>query len=661
MPNTLYLRTARTKSMKPLITLFSSVLLILLLSTLTPVYSQNGATLDQDVDTVVAEISDESITLEDLVNYYERNNIEEDYSAEDLKEFLPFYVDYKLKLAYGRDQGLYTDPDIQQEFEQYSKQAAFSFWLENDIKADLEEEFIERSNYELKSSHLLIQLNQNATEQQVEEARQQLMEARQKFLDGDSTMEELNQQYSSSVQGRPAGGDLPWFSAGVTVKPFEDVLYSLDEGEISEPVRTQFGLHIIHLEERRERTPQRNASHIFFRGSRNDLSAEVLADSAYSVLQSGRPWDVVVEHFSQDGSSSDSGGNIGWVGYGTQYSLDFIEAVLSVDPVASFSEPIQTNYGYHIIRIDSVRSFENDQQRRDELLSRLEELPRYNPSRQQVLERLSEVGDFTSNTSTVESIQDFFTSADSSAIQSVSFPSDLAEQTLFTFNDEVYTASDFKEWLDETYVDRSTTEFADFWIETYKEHILDSQIIPMTMERFPEFERETEGFLDGLVVFQVSDNNIWNIETADSTDLENYYRQNRENYRFDQRYDYTLIASNSDSLLSSALDMAEQSVSADSISRTFNSIIAVRDSVTAPAEEITTALEATEMGETSDKFTYRNRDAYVIYHQLLDPRPMTFNEAFYRVGSDYQPIREENFMNELRSEYRVRIYPERIR
>ena len=641
--------------------LTSSALISLILLSSHSLVAQTTSSDSREMDAVVAEISDETITLGDLVRYYERNNVEDDYSTEDLKEFLPFYVDYKLKLAYGKDQGLYTDPNILQEFENYSKQAAFSFWLENEIKKEMADEYIQRSGFELKSSHVLIQVDPNSPSNRVNDAREQIEEARQKFIDGEMTMEELNQEYSSRVQGRPAGGDLPWLSAGVTVKPFEDALFSLEEGELSEPVRTQFGFHIIYLEDQRQRTPQRNASHIFFRGSRGDLSSELLADSAYTSLEQGRPWDEVVLQFSQDGSSANNGGTIGWVGYGTQYSADFIDAVLSVDPVASFSQPIQTNYGYHIFRIDSVRSYENDQQRKEELLSQLEELPRYQASREQVLKRLSDVGNFSSDSSSKESLKAFFNQADSIAVQNLSLPDELAERAVITFDNQTYTAGDFKQWLNNTHSDRSTAEFSDLWFEMYEEHLLDSRVIPMTSDRFPEFERETEGFLNGLVVFDVSNENIWNIETADSTELEQYYERNKSQYIYNERYDYTLLASRDDSVLTAALEMSRQPVSLDSISSTLNNLIITRDSLETPAEEILTALNATETGGTSDKFTYRNRDAYVIYHQLLEPRTMTFDEAFNRVGSDYQPIREENFMNDLRSEYRVRIYPERIR
>lgn len=643
---------------KPLFACFSILFLVLFSGTL---QAQSSSSSARNLDAVVAEIGEEDVTLGDLINYYERNNLNDSYSDEDLKEFLPFYVDYKLKLVYGRDQGLYSDPQILEEFENYSKQAAFSFWLENEIKKELADEFLERSNYELKSSHVLIQLDPNSSPERREEARQQIEEALEKFENGEMSMEELNQEYSSRVQRRPAGGELPWISAGITVKPFEDALYSLEPGEISDPVLTQFGYHIIYLEEKRERTPHRKVSHIFFRGSRNDQSPEELANSAIDALEEGRTWDEVVQEFSQDGSSVNSGGDIGWIGFGSQFSPDFINAVLTTDPIASFSQPLESNYGFHILRIDSVRTYSSDEQRRTELLQQLEELPRYNATRQQVLQRLSDEGDLTEIGETEQSIQEFFSQADTTVIHELDLPGSLMEKVLVEFNKQTYTTSDFKSWLDETHSDRKATDFSNLWLEMYTEYILDSQVIPMTQEYFPEFERETEGFLNGLVVFQVSDDNIWNIETADSSALQQYYESNMDQYRFGERYDYTLVASRDDSVLTEALQSALRGTAVDSIAASFENIIITRDSVATPADEILEAINNTDQGAASETFTYRNRDANIIYHQMLEPRTMTFDEAFHRVGSDYQPVREENFMNNLRSQYRVRTYPERIR
>jgi peptidyl-prolyl cis-trans isomerase SurA len=194
----------------------------------------------------------------------------------------------------------------------------------------------------------------------------------------------------------------------------------------------------------------------------------------------------------------------------------------------------------------------------------------------------------------------------------------------------------------------------------YREQILDDHVIEMTRDRFNDFESEIEGFLDGLVVFQVSDENIWNPESADTTALKTYYEEHKDQYRYEERYDYTLIASGSDSLLNEAIEHVESGENALELKDEMDGLLVLRDSVSAPSEDIRTALNELEPGELSAPLSYRNSQAVVRLHQLLPPRRMTFQEAINRVSSDYQPIREELFMSDLRERYGVQTFPERI-
>ncbi|NBC26035.1 MAG: hypothetical protein GVY08_04185, partial [Bacteroidetes bacterium] len=635
--------------MNRLFLLGTAIICTLIGSGCTSTSSTQSANSEQATEQVIATIGERTFTQTDLTRYYEKNNLEKNYTPGDLREFLPFYVNFQLKLMHGKQNGLYEDPEILDEYHSYAKQAAYSYWLQNDIKQQMLEEYAERSNYELNASHVLIRVEQNRPGGAGNnEAVATLEQAREEFLSGDSTMEELNQTYSTQIQGRPAGGDLPWITAGVTVKSFEDALFSLEPGEISEPVRTQFGYHLIHLEEKRERTPDRKTRHIFVRPNQQDPPSNQVIRDAYEALDEGRPWNDVVEEFTQDGSSADSGGDIGWIGYGRQFSADFIETVLAADTSKSYTEPLQTNYGYHIFRIDSVRSYRDDDQRIAELEEELKELPRFKADRQQVLERMTDVGELQVHDETADRLTEIFHAADTSAVQTVSLEDHRFTNPIISFNGQEYTAGDFKNWLDDTRANRKASRFSNSWIDMYREQILDDHLIEMTRDRFNDFDSEIEGFLDGLVVFQVSDENIWSPESADTTALKRYYEENRDQYRYEERYDYTLIASGSDSLLNEAIEHVEGGENALELKDEMDGLLVIRDSVSAPSEEIRTALNELEPGELSAPFSYRNSQAVVRLHQLLPPRRMTFQEAINRVSSDYQPIREELFMSDLR-------------
>lgn len=108
----------------------------------------------------------------------------------------------------------------------------------------------------VEARHILISVDGDASEEQVEQARERAQEVRQRLRDGES-FSELAEEYSDDVGSASQGGDLGRVRRGDMVEPFEDALFSLDEGEISEPVRTDFGFHIIQATtmERSEPTP----------------------------------------------------------------------------------------------------------------------------------------------------------------------------------------------------------------------------------------------------------------------------------------------------------------------------------------------------------------------------------------------------------------------
>ncbi|MDC0591431.1 peptidylprolyl isomerase [Balneolaceae bacterium] len=636
----------------------TSLFIILALSILTLYCSSAPNVLKKNKSvSVVGTVGSEIIEFNDLMQGYMSGGINQNPSAAELKDFLPIYLNYRAKLLAASEAGYFENKTILDEYAMYAKQAAYAYWLDREIKPTIFEQFKSRYNEELKSSHVLISLLPLAPPSDTLAAYNRIMEARELFLSGERTMAELNEEYSSTRNGQLMGGDLPWFSVGVTVGPFEDALYALEEGELSMPVRTQFGYHIIHLEERRERTPARNISHIFI-SRRGDI--EKMQD-LYEQLEQGTPWMNLVVEFSEDRASVSNEGNIGWVSYSSRYDQAFIDSVMNLDPSLPYSRPIESTYGVHIFRVDSVQTFKNEAAKDEFLTQELDKSSNFERSNEFVLNWLSEQYKLRVNTKLITNLTNSFTSADSLPVTQVLDVADgLSSDTLFAFQGGTVTAADFYDYLMETHSNKALNQVQSSWFSDYQEYFLDSELANFTLNVFPEFSEQTDSYHRGLVVYQINEDSVWSSVTIDSTLLMVRYLNNNTDYQFDTRYYYHLVSARYDSTLKKAEEFIVQGGHPDSLRANDFPVAVMSDSTGIFQGEPFTRLAEMEVGNISEYFTYNNRKAFFVLNDVLPARKMTFDEAFNRLLSDYQPIREENWLQRLRNKYQIQSYPEVI-
>jgi peptidyl-prolyl cis-trans isomerase SurA len=176
---------------------------------------------------------------------------------------------------------------------------------------------------------------------------------RKKALEGED-FATLAKAYSQDPSAND-GGDLGWFSRGTMVPAFEDAAFALQPGQISEVIQTQYGYHIIKCTGRKE--DKIRASHILIRvqPSDEDLRGKLaLADSIYDELQNGADFGQLARKYSNDETSADSSGELGW------YSADdllpaFKEAIQGLEP-GQVSRPVYSDYGYHIVKLEDRRA-----------------------------------------------------------------------------------------------------------------------------------------------------------------------------------------------------------------------------------------------------------------------------------------------------------------
>lgn len=604
---------------------------------------------------IVGSVGDQQVTYKELTSNFGAGSESSKYTLEELQDFLPIYLDYRAKILSARDEGYFEDERILSEYDVYSKQAAYAYWIENVIRPTLFEEYKSKFTKEMKSSHILIALDNSATAEDTLEIYNQIIEARNKFLSG-VPLSELDSEYSTIRQGRSMGGDLPWFSVGTTVKPFEDVLYSLEVGEISMPFRTQFGYHIVLLEDKRDRVLSREISHIFAQRGQGT----VRLDSAYLELERGNDWSEVVKKYTQDVQSASTGGKIGWVNYGSRYNPDFIDTVMHINPSNPYSKPFNSSYGAHIIKIDSVQTFESPEAYDEHIMNQLEESRTFRKSNSFVVNWLKENFESIEHKNTLNEFITLLSSLDTTKVSDIKLTNELASKNIYEFETFSYTVQDFLDYLISSGKGPLSSNYKPAWYLSFQEYVIDTNLTQFTINELPEFVDQTENYKSGLVVYQINEDSVWSATTVDSTKLMDLYLQNPADYSYDKRYFYHLISSSRDTTIQKAIDFVLAGNSPDSIRANGIMVGVVSDSTGTFQGEPFNKLVDLELNSFSEIFEYNNRKAVFYLNEVLPARKMLFEEAFNKLLAEYQPVREQKWLSNLRKMYEVKLYPENL-
>lgn len=623
-----------------------------------------ASTRNADESPVVAVVNNQSITYNELKSQFNQNSFREtseEDQVEALREFLSLYTDYKVKLQAARDAGYMQDAGLLDELKQYETQTAYPYWMENRIKEQLLNDYIARAKEEIHATHILIALSENASPADTLEAWDKIMEAREKVLAGED-FDSLSTVYSSMQQGRSMGGDLGYFSVGWAVKPFEDGAYATAVGEVSPPVRSRFGYHLIKVLDRRPSMPDRMVSHIFIGSTQDEAAIEEAtqrANDVYRKLQEGASFTETAIEFSEDGQSGPMGGQIGWINHG-RYLATFTNPVMSHPTDGSYSEPFYSGYGVHIIKIDSVRTYPSEEAERAEMLTRLQQLPHFRDSKVATIALARRVAGETKQTDVLDEVETVINANRARGFSTLDWPEALSSKTVYTVAGTSYTASDYLEWV-KTQVDTSSTGNYNFGLrDKFFAAKVEDNIIDITKKEFPAFADLSRNYLNGLAIFKISEDSVWNYAKSDSAAVKVLFEAQSEKYVFDTRYMYHRITASNDSLLHVARQMIMDGVAPDSVRTLVQGIIVREDVVNALEGEPHDQLVGVEVGGFTDVFSFRGRPT-ILYLRAIEPsRPMTFEEAYFRVVTDYQPIRERRWLDDLRSTYKAVEYPERI-
>ena len=213
----------------------------------------------------------------------------------------------------------------------------------------------DQASYHL--AHILITLPENPTSAQVTAAREKADALRQKIRSG----QESFNQAAARVSSDPAleGGDLGWRPRNELPTIFADVVPGMSAGDVSAPIRSSSGFHLVELVEKKggqqQLISQVDARHILIspNPNRSDAQAKALAQQVSRELKQGGDFDALARQYSDDKGTALNGGELGWTNPSDVVPA-FAKALESL-PQGQISEPVKSRFGWHVIEVEGRR------------------------------------------------------------------------------------------------------------------------------------------------------------------------------------------------------------------------------------------------------------------------------------------------------------------
>lgn len=608
---------------------------------------------------VLFSVEDTPVYASEFERVYKKNlELVKDESQKDIDNYLDLFIKYKLKVAEAKALGLDQKPAYLREFEGYKKQLSANFLSNNEVTENLVKEAYERLKHEINARHILVKIDENAPEDQQKLAQEEIEKLRGRVID-----EGFEAVKKDIHNGRTLfAEELGYFTAFRMVYNFETAAYNTEVGKWSQPFQTQFGYHIVQVNDKRENRGEITVAHIMLTDKdTNTESAEERINDIYKRIKQGEDFEALANQFSEDKSSSNKGGRLNTFSSGQLSSEIFEDKAFGLENKGEITEPFKSEFGYHIVKLIDKKGLNSFKEMEAELKSKVKKDSRsvvINNSRFKKLKEKYKVKDNPEALAYFTSIlnEDYYQ-------RSWNTPENFeGSKVLFTMNDQKVTYKDFAEFLYNTQRRRQARQpFGKLVASNYKD-FLESKLTQYQEDNL-EFENEEYAqilneYRDGLLLFDLMESKVWNAAREDSTGLENYYKQHQEKYFFDTRADAIIASSANKKDIKKVAKMLQNNESIEAIKKQINSEKAI--SVSFIKDTVTTSHQALPKDFNMQKGVskvFKHNDAYSVVkvNAVLPKTQKTFEEAKGKVISDFQEYKEKMWLDELSKKYQVNV------
>jgi peptidyl-prolyl cis-trans isomerase SurA len=584
----------------------------------------------------------------------------------DIDSYLQQYIVFKLKVADALKEGYDTTRAFRNELNGYRNQLAQNYLTDNQTKDKLLQKAYKRSLTEINAWHILIALPQEASPEDTLKAWEKASGIRERIIKGESF--ELVARGSSDDQSvKVNGGNLGYFTVFQMIMPFEDAAYTLRKGAISMPVRTPYGYHIIKVADKRPSKGRIKVAHIMKSappgtGENEAKQAEEEINAIYKKLQEGAPFKELAKKYSDHKESSVKGGELNWFGTG-EIITAFSEAAFSLVDTGNYTKPVRTISGWHIIKLLDKKAPGTFEESRSFLESKINQSNLNSISKKSFVEQLKKEYKFRINQ---DAYNWFVENTDTLIIQGLKKydRTNMPAGILYSFANQNYTSKEFANYIERRgsmIVTNDSLVFINRSIDTrVYDHILNYENSVLE-KKYPEFRYLMNEFHDGILLFEISGNKVWNRVSEDSLGLLQYYEDHKNSYLTRRGINakiYILKSFRGEKSLSSAYKKYSRKTDSDNrLIKKFNSkndsLLIIKEGTWFIGED--PEIDKLKWVTGSQSFYKDGFPSIILIKKVIDPVPLKFDEVQGEMMTGYQEYLESEWIIQLKGKYNVKI------
>ncbi len=497
-------------------------------------------------DLLVADLGNEKITLTEFENEYLKSastvKNAQKQSIEDYKHFLDLYVNFKLKLKEAKELGIDKDDSLLTELENYKKNIGEEFLIEKYVRSPGLEKLYDKRKYEYRIAHIMLMVGDEGLDS---------AKARAKILidslNSGADWNKFVKKYSKDKNTIKANGQLFWVTAGELAPQFEKVVLNMKVGEVyKEAIPSTYAVHILKLNAKRERFGTVDAQHILISlkdkdGKKLDYKkSKEKADSIYNLIKNGADFTQLAIDNSDDKASAVLGGFLEKIER-RKTVPEFNEIVFTLKP-NEISEPVKTQFGYHIIKVikhNPQPPFEQEKVK----LKRTYEKVYFQQDLDSYIDSLKAKFAFKKYSDNVSTFAEEFKDLTFSEMRDTLNKRNESFK-VFEIDSVVY---DVKNIFNLKYFEKySKTPFNH---ENYR-HYLKSVIQQILLEKEinDQIKGETElakvfkEYYYGLQIFKLQEREVWNKVKITDDEIQKYFDKNANKYKWPERISYRVYS-----------------------------------------------------------------------------------------------------------------------